>query len=98
MHLRRSLEAANGLFVAEGEKVIRQAISSGYQVRSLLVTTQQLACLADLTDYLPGTGVCRLRAGGRGPDRLQGAPGGAGVDAAPRSYRRPSEVCAAPAG
>jgi tRNA G18 (ribose-2'-O)-methylase SpoU len=36
-HLRRSLEAAHGLFMAEGEKVIRRAIGAGYPVRSLLV-------------------------------------------------------------
>ena len=34
VHLRRSLEAPSGLFVAEGEKVIRRAIGAGYPVRS----------------------------------------------------------------
>ena len=34
--LRTSLEAANGLFIAEGEKVIRRAMGAGYPVRSLL--------------------------------------------------------------
>ena len=28
--LRRSLEAAHGLFIAEGEKVIRRACEAGY--------------------------------------------------------------------
>jgi tRNA G18 (ribose-2'-O)-methylase SpoU len=46
--LRTSLEAARGLFVAEGEKVIRRAIAAGYQVRSMLVTEDKLAGLAGL--------------------------------------------------
>jgi hypothetical protein len=37
VHLRRSLEAAHGLFIAEGEKVIKRAAAAGYPVRSLLV-------------------------------------------------------------
>ena len=36
--LRTSLEARHGLFVAEGEKVIRRAVGAGYPVRSLLAT------------------------------------------------------------
>jgi tRNA G18 (ribose-2'-O)-methylase SpoU len=48
VHLRRSLEAAHGLFMAEGEKVIRRAITAGYPVRSLLVTDGRLAGLAGL--------------------------------------------------
>ena len=31
--LRTSLEAANGLFIAEGEKVIRRALGAGYPVK-----------------------------------------------------------------
>jgi tRNA G18 (ribose-2'-O)-methylase SpoU len=46
--LRKSLEAAHGLFVAEGELVIRRAIAAGYPVRSLLVTSDRLAGLEDL--------------------------------------------------
>ncbi|HEY6279451.1 MAG TPA: RNA methyltransferase [Streptosporangiaceae bacterium] len=46
--LRTSLEAAHGLFVAEGEKVIRRAIGAGYPVRSLLVTPDRLATLSGL--------------------------------------------------
>jgi tRNA G18 (ribose-2'-O)-methylase SpoU len=48
VHLRRSLEAAHGLFIAEGDKVIRRAIGAGYPVRSLLVTDDTLAGLDDL--------------------------------------------------
>jgi tRNA G18 (ribose-2'-O)-methylase SpoU len=48
VRLRKSLEAAHGLFIAEGEMVIRRAIGAGYPVRSLLVTGDRLAGLADL--------------------------------------------------
>lgn len=48
--LRKSLEAEHGLFVAEGEKVIRRAVVAGYPVRSLLLTRQHLAGLTDLLD------------------------------------------------
>jgi tRNA G18 (ribose-2'-O)-methylase SpoU len=44
--LRTSLEAEHGLFIAEGEKVIRRAIGAGYPVRSLLVTPDRVAGLA----------------------------------------------------
>ncbi|HEX3924894.1 MAG TPA: RNA methyltransferase [Streptosporangiaceae bacterium] len=54
VHLRRSLEPAHGLFVAEGEKVIRRAIGAGYPVRSLLVTRDRLAGLADLAEACRG--------------------------------------------
>jgi tRNA G18 (ribose-2'-O)-methylase SpoU len=50
VNLRRSLEAEHGLFIAEGEKVIRRAVTAGYPVRSLLLTGQHLAGLADLLD------------------------------------------------
>ncbi len=48
VHLRRSLEAAQGLFIAEGEKVIRRAVSAGYPVRSLLVAEDKEATIADV--------------------------------------------------
>jgi tRNA G18 (ribose-2'-O)-methylase SpoU len=48
--LRTSLEARHGLFVAEGEKVIRRALAAGYGLRSLLVTAGRLARLTDLAD------------------------------------------------
>jgi len=49
VHLRRRLETTHGLFMAEGEMVIRRAVSAGYQMRSLLVTSGRLAGLDDLT-------------------------------------------------
>jgi tRNA G18 (ribose-2'-O)-methylase SpoU len=48
VNLRKSLEAEHGLFIAEGEKVIRRAISAGYPVRSLLMSRRWLADLADV--------------------------------------------------
>jgi tRNA G18 (ribose-2'-O)-methylase SpoU len=48
--LRRSLEAAHGLFLAEGEKVIRRAVAAGYPLRSLLMTEQHVAGLTDLLE------------------------------------------------
>jgi tRNA G18 (ribose-2'-O)-methylase SpoU len=42
VHLRRSLEAAQGLFIAEGEKVIRRAIAAGFPVRSFLVAADKV--------------------------------------------------------
>ncbi len=52
VHLRRSLEARHGLFIAEGDRVIRRAVAAGYPVRSLLVTRERLAALAGLTGSL----------------------------------------------
>lgn len=48
VHLRRSLEAAEGLFIAEGEKVIRRAIEAGYPVRSMLVAADRVATIAEV--------------------------------------------------
>ena len=46
--LRKSLEAERGLFVAEGEKVIRRAIAAGYPVSSVLTTRRWVDSLADV--------------------------------------------------
>lgn len=46
--LRTSLEAAHGLFIAEGTKVIARALAAGYPVRSLLLARSRLADLTDL--------------------------------------------------
>jgi tRNA G18 (ribose-2'-O)-methylase SpoU len=50
--LRRSLEPASGLFIAEGEKVIKRAIDAGYPVRSLLVAQDKLATIASVAEPL----------------------------------------------
>lgn len=54
VRLRRSLEAPAGLFIAEGEKVIRRAVAAGYPLRSLLVTQARLAGVADIVQACPG--------------------------------------------
>ena len=48
VRLRRRLEPAAGLFMAEGEKVIRRAVAAGYPVRSLLLAPRWLPGLEDL--------------------------------------------------
>ncbi len=48
VHLRRNLEAAEGLFIAEGAKVIRRAVAAGYPVRSVLAAQDKLATIADV--------------------------------------------------
>ena len=52
VHLRRSLETAHGLFIAEGEKVIRRAINAGYPVRSMLVADDKLATIVDVAQQI----------------------------------------------
>ena len=54
VELRKSLEAEHGLFLAEGEKVIRRAVAAGYRVRSLLATEQKATGLADLAAVCGG--------------------------------------------
>jgi tRNA G18 (ribose-2'-O)-methylase SpoU len=50
--LRRRREPVEGLFIAEGEKVIRRAVAAGYPVRSLLLEEKWLPSLADLVDRI----------------------------------------------
>jgi tRNA G18 (ribose-2'-O)-methylase SpoU len=50
VNLRKSLEAERGLFIAEGEKVIRRAAAAGYPLRSLLLTRDRAAAVAELAD------------------------------------------------
>jgi len=46
--LRKSLEEAHGIFLAEGEKVIRRAVAAGYPVRSFLMTERWIDSLSDV--------------------------------------------------
>ena len=46
--LRRLREPAEGLFIAEGEKVIRRAVAAGYPVRSFLLEDKWLPGLEDV--------------------------------------------------
>ncbi len=47
VQLRTSLEAESGLFVAEGEKVVRRAVTAGCRVRSFLMAPRWLNGLRD---------------------------------------------------
>ena len=51
--LRRSLESERGLFIAEGEKVIRRAVEAGHRPRSFLLATHWLPGLADILARWP---------------------------------------------
>ena len=51
--LRKSLESERGLFIAEGEKVIRRAIEAGHRPRSFLLAERWIPGLADLIDLHP---------------------------------------------
>ncbi len=46
--LRRHLEAEHGLFLAEGEKVVRRAVEAGFPVRSFLMAPRWLDGLRDV--------------------------------------------------
>ncbi|WP_442785401.1 TrmH family RNA methyltransferase [Actinacidiphila sp. DG2A-62] len=48
VELRRRREPAEGLFIAEGEKVIRRALTAGYAMRSLLLSEKWLDALGDV--------------------------------------------------
>jgi tRNA G18 (ribose-2'-O)-methylase SpoU len=52
MELRTSLEPAQGLFIAEGAKVIGRAVAAGYPVRSVLLAERRLASLETLLPAL----------------------------------------------
>jgi tRNA G18 (ribose-2'-O)-methylase SpoU len=48
VQLRRHLEAEHGLFLAEGEKVVRRAVEGGFAPRSFLMAPRWLDGLADV--------------------------------------------------
>jgi tRNA G18 (ribose-2'-O)-methylase SpoU len=47
VQLRQHLEVERGLFIAEGEKVIRRAVAAGYPVRSFLMASRWVDGLRD---------------------------------------------------
>jgi tRNA G18 (ribose-2'-O)-methylase SpoU len=55
--LRRHLEAEQGLFIAEGAKVIRRAVAAGYRPRSFLLAERWLPDLADVLGDWPDVAV-----------------------------------------
>jgi tRNA G18 (ribose-2'-O)-methylase SpoU len=48
VELRKHLEAEHGLFLAEGEKVVRRAVMAGHRPRSFLMAPRWLDGLADV--------------------------------------------------
>lgn len=50
VNLRKSLEAAEGLFIAEGAKIIRRAAEAGYRPRSFLLAPRWIDGLRDVLD------------------------------------------------
>ncbi len=48
VELRKHLEAEEGLFIAEGEKVVRRAVEAGFAPRSFLMSRRWLDGLADV--------------------------------------------------
>lgn len=50
LELRTRWEPPNGLFIAEGELVIRRALRAGYRLRSILVDEKRTDQFADLPD------------------------------------------------
>ncbi len=50
VELRRRREPAEGLFIAEGEKVIRRAREAGYAMRSMLLSAKWVDVMRDVID------------------------------------------------
>ena len=50
VELRKNLEAEHGLFLAEGEKVVRRAVDAGFAPRSFLLAPRWLDGLADVLE------------------------------------------------
>ncbi|MCX2970334.1 RNA methyltransferase [Streptomyces sp. TRM70308] len=48
VELRRRREPAEGLFIAEGDKVIRRALAAGHPMRSMLLSAKWTAVMADV--------------------------------------------------
>lgn len=53
VELRRRREPAEGLFIAEGEKVIRRAGQAGYAMRSMLLSAKWVDTMRDVIDRAP---------------------------------------------
>ncbi|MEU2513247.1 TrmH family RNA methyltransferase [Streptomyces syringium] len=50
VELRRRREPAEGLFIAEGEKVIRRARDAGYEMRSMLLSAKWVDVMRDVIE------------------------------------------------
>ena len=51
--LRTAFEPPHGLFIAEGELVLRRAVRAGYQLRSLLVDAKRVDQVAEVAPEVP---------------------------------------------
>lgn len=51
--LRRRREPAEGLFIAEGEKVIKRAVRAGYPMRSMLLSAKWVEVMRDVATEAP---------------------------------------------
>ena len=54
VELRRRREPAEGLFIAEGEKVIRRARAAGYPMRSMLLSAKWVATMREVIEESTG--------------------------------------------
>ena len=91
-------EPAEGLFIAEGEKVIRRALAAGYRMRSMLLEEKWLPAMrrrasTRSTPRCTSPGVDVLEAG----DRLPRAPRRAGRDGPPAAAARRRAAARRPA-
>ncbi|HET6627019.1 MAG TPA: RNA methyltransferase [Nocardioidaceae bacterium] len=55
VELRKHVEAEHGLFLAEGEKVVRRAVEAGFTPRSFLMAPRWLDGLSDVLDSVDAT-------------------------------------------
>lgn len=53
VELRKHVEGQHGLFLAEGEKVVRRAVQAGFSPRSFLMAPRWLDSLQDVLDTTP---------------------------------------------
>ncbi|MFJ7264508.1 TrmH family RNA methyltransferase [Streptomyces globosus] len=53
VELRRRREPEEGLFIAEGEKVIRRAKDAGFEMRSMLLSAKWVDVMRDVIEELP---------------------------------------------
>jgi len=53
VELRRRREPAEGLFIAEGEKVIQRALRAGYRMRSMLLSAKWLETMREVVEADP---------------------------------------------
>ena len=92
VQLRQSLEAEHGLFLAEGEKVVRRAAEAGFPVRSFLMAPRWLDGLDDVLERTDAPCYVVSEAARRAGHRLPRPPRRAGLAGrAPRC--RPSTRC-----